>query len=49
VHFSMYLNPQTRGPDEDVAIVETTIEQAIRAATGGCRRDRLGDRPAARA
>jgi alkanesulfonate monooxygenase SsuD/methylene tetrahydromethanopterin reductase-like flavin-dependent oxidoreductase (luciferase family) len=35
VRFSIYLNPQTRGPDEDVAIVETTIEQAIRATTGG--------------
>jgi len=24
VRFPIYLNPQTRGPDEDVAIVETT-------------------------
>ena len=35
MRFSIYLNPQTRGPQEDVAIIETTIEQAVRATTAG--------------
>jgi alkanesulfonate monooxygenase SsuD/methylene tetrahydromethanopterin reductase-like flavin-dependent oxidoreductase (luciferase family) len=35
MRFSIYLNPQTRGPHEDVAIIDTTIEQAVRAATAG--------------
>jgi alkanesulfonate monooxygenase SsuD/methylene tetrahydromethanopterin reductase-like flavin-dependent oxidoreductase (luciferase family) len=35
MRFSIYLNPQTRGPHEDVAIIETTIEQAVRATTAG--------------
>ena len=33
--FSIYLNPQTRGPAEDVPIIETTVEQAVRATTAG--------------
>jgi alkanesulfonate monooxygenase SsuD/methylene tetrahydromethanopterin reductase-like flavin-dependent oxidoreductase (luciferase family) len=35
MRFSIYLNPQTRGPEEDVPIIETTIEQAVRATTAG--------------
>jgi alkanesulfonate monooxygenase SsuD/methylene tetrahydromethanopterin reductase-like flavin-dependent oxidoreductase (luciferase family) len=35
MRFSIYLNPQTRGPEEDVSIIETTIEQAVRATTAG--------------
>jgi alkanesulfonate monooxygenase SsuD/methylene tetrahydromethanopterin reductase-like flavin-dependent oxidoreductase (luciferase family) len=33
--FSIYLNPQTRGPEEDVSIIDTTIEQAVRATHRG--------------
>jgi alkanesulfonate monooxygenase SsuD/methylene tetrahydromethanopterin reductase-like flavin-dependent oxidoreductase (luciferase family) len=35
VRFSIYLNPQTRGPEEDVDIIETTVEQALRATRAG--------------
>jgi alkanesulfonate monooxygenase SsuD/methylene tetrahydromethanopterin reductase-like flavin-dependent oxidoreductase (luciferase family) len=35
MRFSIYLNPQTRGPEEDASIIETTIEQAVRATTAG--------------
>jgi alkanesulfonate monooxygenase SsuD/methylene tetrahydromethanopterin reductase-like flavin-dependent oxidoreductase (luciferase family) len=35
MRFSIYLNPQTRGPDEDVPIIQTTIEQAVRATRAG--------------
>lgn len=35
--FSIYLNPQTRGPEEDVAIIDTTIEHAVRATEAGVR------------
>jgi len=37
VKFSIYLNPQTRGPEEDVSIIDTTIEQAVRATEAGVR------------
>jgi len=33
--FSLYLNAQTRGPHEDVQIIETLTAQAIRATTAG--------------
>lgn len=33
--FSLYLNAQTRGPHEDVQIIETLAAQAVRATTGG--------------
>jgi alkanesulfonate monooxygenase SsuD/methylene tetrahydromethanopterin reductase-like flavin-dependent oxidoreductase (luciferase family) len=35
MRFSIYLNPQTRGPEEDVPIIETTVEQALRATREG--------------
>jgi alkanesulfonate monooxygenase SsuD/methylene tetrahydromethanopterin reductase-like flavin-dependent oxidoreductase (luciferase family) len=35
MRFSIYLNPQTRGPEEDVQIIQTTIEQALRASRAG--------------
>ena len=35
MRFSIYLNPQTRGPEEDVPIVEHTAAQAVRAAQAG--------------
>ncbi|HEX3784545.1 MAG TPA: LLM class flavin-dependent oxidoreductase [Pseudonocardiaceae bacterium] len=35
MRFSIYLNPQTRGPEEDVPIIETTVEQALRATRAG--------------
>lgn len=35
MRFSIYLNPQTRGPQEDVPIIETTVEQAVRATRAG--------------
>src|SRR5882757_10871828 len=35
MRFSIYLNPQTRGPEEDVPIIETTVEQAVRATRAG--------------
>jgi len=33
--FSLYLNAQTRGPHEDVPIIETLTRQAVRATTAG--------------
>lgn len=33
--FSIYLNAQTRGPHEDVSIIETLISQAVRATHAG--------------
>lgn len=33
--FSIYLNAQTRGPHEDVPIIETLISQAVRATHSG--------------
>jgi alkanesulfonate monooxygenase SsuD/methylene tetrahydromethanopterin reductase-like flavin-dependent oxidoreductase (luciferase family) len=35
MRFSIYLNPQTRGPEEDVPIIDTTVEQAVRATRAG--------------
>ncbi|MFJ6084965.1 LLM class flavin-dependent oxidoreductase [Streptomyces sp. NPDC092369] len=35
MRFSIYLNPQTRGADEDAAIIDRTIEQAIKATRAG--------------
>jgi alkanesulfonate monooxygenase SsuD/methylene tetrahydromethanopterin reductase-like flavin-dependent oxidoreductase (luciferase family) len=35
MRFSIYLNPQTRGPEEDVLIIETTVAQAVRATKAG--------------
>ena len=35
MRFSIYLNPQTRGPEEDVAVIEHTVAQAVRAARAG--------------
>lgn len=35
MRFSIYLNPQTRGPEEDVAVIEHTAAQAVRAARAG--------------
>jgi alkanesulfonate monooxygenase SsuD/methylene tetrahydromethanopterin reductase-like flavin-dependent oxidoreductase (luciferase family) len=35
MRFSIYLNPQTRGADEDVPIIETTVAQAVRATRAG--------------
>jgi alkanesulfonate monooxygenase SsuD/methylene tetrahydromethanopterin reductase-like flavin-dependent oxidoreductase (luciferase family) len=35
VRFSIYCNPQTRGPEEDVAHIDLTIEQAIKATEAG--------------
>jgi alkanesulfonate monooxygenase SsuD/methylene tetrahydromethanopterin reductase-like flavin-dependent oxidoreductase (luciferase family) len=35
MRFSIYLNPQTRGPEEDVRIIQTTVEQALRATRAG--------------
>src|SRR5882757_3649356 len=35
VRFSIYLNPQTLGPEQDVQITETTIAQAIQATKAG--------------
>ena len=35
MRFSIYLNPQTRGAEEDVPIVETTVAQAVRATRAG--------------
>src|SRR5882757_10644018 len=35
MRFSIYLNPQTLGPEQDVEITETTIAQAVRATEAG--------------
>jgi alkanesulfonate monooxygenase SsuD/methylene tetrahydromethanopterin reductase-like flavin-dependent oxidoreductase (luciferase family) len=35
MRFSIYLNPQTRGAEEDVPIIETTVDQAVRATRAG--------------
>jgi alkanesulfonate monooxygenase SsuD/methylene tetrahydromethanopterin reductase-like flavin-dependent oxidoreductase (luciferase family) len=35
MRFSIYLNPQTRGPEEDVPIIDATVEQAVRATKAG--------------
>ncbi|UOZ03435.1 LLM class flavin-dependent oxidoreductase [Amycolatopsis sp. WQ 127309] len=35
MRFSIYLNPQTRGREEDVPIIETTIGQALQATRAG--------------
>ncbi|MFJ2833257.1 LLM class flavin-dependent oxidoreductase [Streptomyces sp. NPDC087263] len=35
MRFSIYLNPQTRGAEEDVSIIETTVDQAVRATRAG--------------
>jgi len=35
MRFYAYLNPQTRGPEEDAAIIEATYEQAIAADRAG--------------
>ncbi|MFF1449122.1 LLM class flavin-dependent oxidoreductase [Streptomyces sp. NPDC058274] len=35
MRFSIYLNPQTRGAEEDVPIIRTTIDQAVRATRAG--------------
>ena len=35
MRFSIYLNPQTRGPEEDVPIIDATVEQAVRATRAG--------------
>ena len=35
MRFSIYLNPQTRGAEEDVPIIENTVAQAVRATRAG--------------
>ncbi|MHA6763781.1 LLM class flavin-dependent oxidoreductase [Streptacidiphilus sp. PAMC 29251] len=35
MRFSIYLNPQTRGAEEDVPIIEHTVAQAVRATEAG--------------
>jgi alkanesulfonate monooxygenase SsuD/methylene tetrahydromethanopterin reductase-like flavin-dependent oxidoreductase (luciferase family) len=35
MRFSIYLNPQTLGPEQDVAVIETTIAQAVQATEAG--------------
>jgi|GEM_PF-3365766 alkanesulfonate monooxygenase SsuD/methylene tetrahydromethanopterin reductase-like flavin-dependent oxidoreductase (luciferase family) len=35
MRFSIYLNPQTAGPHEDVALIDLSIEQAVRATEAG--------------
>jgi alkanesulfonate monooxygenase SsuD/methylene tetrahydromethanopterin reductase-like flavin-dependent oxidoreductase (luciferase family) len=35
MRFSVYLNPQTSGPERDVAQIDTSIEHAIRATEAG--------------
>jgi alkanesulfonate monooxygenase SsuD/methylene tetrahydromethanopterin reductase-like flavin-dependent oxidoreductase (luciferase family) len=35
MRFSIYLNPQTLGPDQDVTVIETTIAQAVQATEAG--------------
>jgi len=35
VHFSIYCNPQTLGPEGDIAQIDLTIEQALKATEAG--------------
>ncbi len=35
MRFTIYCNPQTRGPEDDVALIDLTIEQALRATEAG--------------
>jgi alkanesulfonate monooxygenase SsuD/methylene tetrahydromethanopterin reductase-like flavin-dependent oxidoreductase (luciferase family) len=35
MRFSIYLNPQTRGAEEDVPIIESVVAQAVRATRAG--------------
>ena len=35
MRFSIYLNPQTLGPEQDVQVTETTIAQAVQATKAG--------------
>ena len=35
MRFTIYTNPQSAGPEKDVAHIETVIEQAIRATEAG--------------
>jgi len=35
MRFSIYLNPQTLGPEQDVEVIETTVAQAVTAVEAG--------------